>query len=183
MRTTAGVVLLLLALVACGSAPTQVAATDKAVAKRQAAQQVAEAEAFALDAQRQIDAAEAAVAEAERIVKEQQAEAAARQAAAARASRSRTTAPRRATPAPRAAGGGDIFDALARCESGGDPRKNTGNGFYGAFQFMLSTWRSLGMSGNPIDHSYSTQKAAAERLVARSGWGQFPHCSRKIGAR
>lgn len=108
----------------------------------------------------------------------------ARPAITQRASRRRPTprvSPPRAASAPIT--GGDIFDALARCESGMNPRANTGNGFYGAFQFALGTWHSLGYSGNPVDFDYGTQKAAAQRLVARSGWGQFPACSRKIGAR
>ena len=170
---------LLLVLVACGSAPTEVAAVKRS-AKDEAKRQVAEAEAFALDAQRQIDQAEAAVREAERVIAEQkaQAEAAARHAAAARASRSRTTAPK---PAPRVVGG-DVWARLAACESGGNPRAVGGGGrFYGAFQFMLSTWRSVGMSGNPIDHPYEVQLQAAQRLQARSGWGQWPHCARKLG--
>jgi hypothetical protein len=79
---------------------------------------------------------------------------------------------------------GDVFDALARCESGGNPRSVGGGGkYFGAFQFTLGTWQSVGMSGNPVDHDYATQKAAAQRLVARSGWGQFPHCARRLGLR
>lgn len=76
---------------------------------------------------------------------------------------------------------GDVFWQLALCESGGDPGKNTGNGFYGAFQFVLSTWRSLGYDGNPVDYSYETQRQAAQALQQRSGWSQWPACSRKLG--
>lgn len=79
---------------------------------------------------------------------------------------------------------GDIWGALARCESGGNPRAVGGGGrYFGAFQFSLGTWRGLGYSGNPVDHPYSTQLEAAQRLVARSGWGQFPHCARRLGLR
>jgi hypothetical protein len=35
------------------------------------------------------------------------------------------------------------------CESGGNYRTNTGNGFYGAYQFVLSTWWSAGGHGYP----------------------------------
>jgi hypothetical protein len=107
---------------------------------------------------------------------------AAARAEAARASRSarRTAAPAVARPAI----SGDVWGALARCESGGNPRAVGGGGrYFGAFQFSLGTWHSLGYSGNPIDYDYGTQLAAAQRLVARGGWGQFPHCSRSIGAR
>lgn len=79
---------------------------------------------------------------------------------------------------------GDIFDRLANCESGGNPRAVGGRGrFYGAFQFMLSTWHSIGETGNPIDYTYEHQKAAAIRLQKRSGWGQWPVCSRRLGVR
>jgi len=64
-----------------------------------------------------------------------------------------------------------------------DPRRNSGNGFYGAFQFSLGTWRSIGETGNPIDYSWDHQQAAAARLQARSGWGQWPSCSRRLGLR
>ena len=76
---------------------------------------------------------------------------------------------------------GDVWSALADCESGGDPTTNTGNGYYGAFQFSLPTWRSVGESGLPSAHSYAHQLAAARRLQARSGWGQWPACSRMLG--
>lgn len=33
---------------------------------------------------------------------------------------------------------------LRNCESGGNYKTNTGNGFYGAYQFMAGTWDSLG---------------------------------------
>jgi resuscitation-promoting factor RpfB len=107
-----------------------------------------------------------------------------RSATSKRVARKRPPTQRATRSASSAPVTGDVFDALAQCESGGDPRKNTGNGYYGAFQFKLSTWRGLGMSGNPIDHSYAVQKAAAQRLVARAGFrSQFPGCSRKLGLR
>jgi hypothetical protein len=80
--------------------------------------------------------------------------------------------------------GGDIWGALARCESGGNPRAVGGGGrYFGAFQFTVGTWHSLGYGGNPVDYDYATQLVAAQRLVARSGWGQFPACSRRLGLR
>ncbi len=104
-----------------------------------------------------------------------------------RAARSGRRAKVRATPravAPSAPRGGDVWDALARCESGGNPRATSSSGAYlGAFQFSLSTWRSVGESGDPRDHSYEHQRAAAQRLQARSGFGQWPACSRRIGVR
>jgi hypothetical protein len=68
---------------------------------------------------------------------------------------------------------------LRACESGGNYRTNTGNGYYGAYQFALSTWRGLGYSGRPDQASPATQDAAVRKLQARSGWGQWPACSRR----
>ena len=75
----------------------------------------------------------------------------------------------------------DDFRRLRLCESGGNYGINTGNGYYGAYQFALGTWRGLGYSGRPDLASPATQDAAARELQARSGWGQWPACSRKLG--
>ncbi|HVF33453.1 MAG TPA: transglycosylase family protein [Acidimicrobiales bacterium] len=97
-------------------------------------------------------------------------------------------APRRAV-SPRAsrssgAGRGDVWAALARCESGGNPSARSANGRYtGAFQFSNATWQSLGYGGSAADHPYEVQVAAAQRLQARSGWGQWPRCARRLGLR
>lgn len=83
--------------------------------------------------------------------------------------------------------GGDVWAALANCET--HMQNEIGHGtdghghaltFYGYFQFTLGTWQSLGYSGNPMDYPYETQREAAQRLVARSGWGQFPVCGRRV---
>lgn len=92
-----------------------------------------------------------------------------------------TTARPRSAAAPAAPTniGDDVWARLARCESGGNPRSVGGGGkYFGAFQFTLGTWHSLGFSGSPIDYSYEDQVTAAKRLQARSGWGQWPVCSR-----
>lgn len=74
-----------------------------------------------------------------------------------------------------------LVDRLAMCESGMNPRTNTGNGFYGAFQFMLRTWQRF-RPGNPIDYSYAEQKAVIMQYFPVSSWRtQFPACSRKLG--
>jgi uncharacterized protein YabE (DUF348 family) len=66
--------------------------------------------------------------------------------------------------------------ALANCESGGNPAENTGNGFYGMYQFTESTWESLGGTGYPNQASAATQTDLAELLYERSGSGQWPVC-------
>ena len=76
-----------------------------------------------------------------------------------------------------------VWARLRRCESGGRYDINTGNGFYGAYQFVHSTWRGLGYPGMPHQAPPDMQDEAAQRLQARSGWGQWPACTRKLGLR
>lgn len=78
---------------------------------------------------------------------------------------------------------GDVWSKLAFCESGGRPGTNTGNGFYGLYQFSLPTWQAVGGVGLPSDASPEEQTKRAQILQARSGWGQWPACSRKLGLR
>ncbi|WP_235931588.1 resuscitation-promoting factor [Actinomyces respiraculi] len=78
---------------------------------------------------------------------------------------------------------GSVWWSLALCESGGNAGINTGNGLYGAFQFSLPTWQSLGGTGYPHENSYETQLALAQALQARSGWGQWPACAASLGLR
>ena len=55
--------------------------------------------------------------------------------------------------------------------------------YYGGLQFSLSTWRSVGGTGYPYEHSRETQIHFGQILQARSGWGQWPHCSSELGLR
>jgi uncharacterized protein YabE (DUF348 family) len=77
--------------------------------------------------------------------------------------------------------GGDVWAALANCESGGNPATNTGNGFYGMYQFTLGTWQAMGGTGLPSEASAATQTAMAQRLQASAGWGQWPACAASLG--
>ena len=77
--------------------------------------------------------------------------------------------------------GNDVWAALARCESGGNPATNTGNGYYGLYQFSASTWRAMGGTGLPSEASAAEQTQRAQALQARSGWGQWPACARALG--
>lgn len=84
------------------------------------------------------------------------------------------------TPASGAVIGG-VWAGLRQCESGGNYSDNTGNGYYGAYQFSLATWQGLGYSGLPSSAPPAVQDQAAQKLQARSGWGQWPACSRRLG--
>ena len=70
------------------------------------------------------------------------------------------------------------LEAIAACESGGNPATNTGNGFYGKYQFTLSTWQSVGGSGNPAAASEAEQNKRAALLYAREGASPWPVCGR-----
>ncbi|WP_293781538.1 resuscitation-promoting factor [uncultured Aeromicrobium sp.] len=78
---------------------------------------------------------------------------------------------------------GSVWDRLAQCESGGNWAANTGNGYYGGVQFSAQTWRSVGGSGLPHQHSREEQIHRASILQQRAGWGQWPSCSAKLGLR
>lgn len=103
-----------------------------------------------------------------------------------------TAVPTPSTPAPdvsrsASATAGAIPDsvwaALRQCESKGNYAINTGNGYYGAYQFAASTWRKLGFSGLPHEASPATQDEAARKLQAQQGWGPWPSCTRSLGLR
>jgi hypothetical protein len=75
----------------------------------------------------------------------------------------------------------DDFARLRQCESGGNYAINTGNGFYGAYQFDRGTWNGLGYPGTANQASPATQDAAAAKLQSQRGWSPWPACSRKLG--
>lgn len=65
------------------------------------------------------------------------------------------------------------WKALAECESNGNPRAVNPNGHYGLYQFSLSTWQTVGGTGNPIDASPEEQTYRAQVLYVRAGSGQW----------
>jgi len=74
----------------------------------------------------------------------------------------------------------DTWAKLRMCESSGNYATNTGNGYYGAYQFNLATWRDLGYSGLPSDAAPAVQDEAAQQLYAQRGWQPWPACSAKL---
>jgi hypothetical protein len=90
-------------------------------------------------------------------------------------------------PAPRPAvtyDGDTVWDALAKCESGGNWAINTGNGYYGGLQFSLGTWRGYGGSAYAVYPHQATraeQIAVGERLRAARGYQPWPSCRAKLG--
>jgi hypothetical protein len=75
------------------------------------------------------------------------------------------------------------WDAVARCESGGNWSINTGNGFYGGLQFTSSTWLAFGggaYAPRADLASPSQQIAIAEKVLAGQGPGAWPICGRSL---
>jgi hypothetical protein len=92
-----------------------------------------------------------------------------------------TTALLGATTSAAAAPGADPWYRLRVCESGNNYRINTGNGFYGAYQFTAGTWHAYGGSGLPSNASPAEQDLRARLLYRASGWSPWPACSRRLG--
>jgi len=67
------------------------------------------------------------------------------------------------------------------CESSDEYGADTGNGYYGAYQFALATWESLGFSGLPSAAPPAEQDKAAYELWQRDGWEPWPACSAMLG--
>ncbi|ALI28657.1 MULTISPECIES: resuscitation-promoting factor [Mycolicibacterium] len=81
---------------------------------------------------------------------------------------------------------GAQWDSLAQCEAGGNWAINTGNGFYGGVQFDQNTWeRQGGLRYAPRADLATREEQIAIATVtqARQGWGAWPVCSGRIGAR
>ncbi|WP_204800590.1 transglycosylase family protein [Mycobacterium riyadhense] len=77
------------------------------------------------------------------------------------------------------------WDAVARCESGGNWSINTGNGFYGGVQFTQGTWASHGGGEFAPSAQLATREqqiAVAERVLATQGRGAWPVCGHGLSA-
>ena len=69
------------------------------------------------------------------------------------------------------------LQAIAACESGGDPTAVDASGTYrGKYQFDRGTWASLGGSGDPAAAPEAEQDRRAAILMARSGTSPWPIC-------
>jgi uncharacterized protein YabE (DUF348 family) len=80
---------------------------------------------------------------------------------------------------------GAIWDAVSRCEAGGNWSINTGNGYYGGVQFDQNTWERQGGLRYAARADLATREeqiAIAEITRARQGWGAWPVCSGRAGA-
>ena len=78
----------------------------------------------------------------------------------------------------------DTWDKVADCESSGNWKANTGNGFFGGLQFTDSTWKAFGGTEYAPRADQATkdqQIAVAEEVLSSQGPGAWPVCSGKAG--
>jgi Transglycosylase-like domain len=69
------------------------------------------------------------------------------------------------------------LEAIAACESGGDPTVVDASGtYYGKYQFSLDTWAAVGGSGSPAEASEAEQDYRASLLYSRAGSSPWPVC-------
>ena len=82
-----------------------------------------------------------------------------------------------AASSSQSSGGSGSLQAIAQCESGGNPHAIGGGGAYrGKYQFTYESWRAVGGSGDPAAAPEAEQDRRAAMLYARSGAGQWPVC-------
>lgn len=85
---------------------------------------------------------------------------------------------------PASAASTTTWDKVAKCESGGNWKINTGNGYSGGLQFSRSTWAAYG--GAPYapraDQATRAQQiTVAERVLKAQGPGAWPVCGPRAG--
>ena len=69
------------------------------------------------------------------------------------------------------------LEAIASCESGGDPTIVSSDGSYrGKYQFDYGTWESVGGSGDPAAAPEAEQDYRAALLYAQAGSSPWPVC-------
>ncbi|MFI8774011.1 transglycosylase [Gordonia sp. CNJ-863] len=95
----------------------------------------------------------------------------------------------RVLTAPRVIPASDVvtaadWDAVAKHESGGNWKINTGNGYYGGLQFAASTWTGAGGAQYAPTADKATreqQMEVANRVLGSQGWGAWPTTSKTAG--
>jgi soluble lytic murein transglycosylase-like protein len=101
-----------------------------------------------------------------------------RTVASARRRAKRAAAPAKRRPAPAKTAVPPVLQAIAACESGGNPRAVSSTGAYrGKYQFSPATWQAVGGTGDPAAAPEAEQDRRAAILLARSGPGQWPVCA------
>jgi hypothetical protein len=82
-----------------------------------------------------------------------------------------------AAPAGGASTASPVLEAIAACESGGDPTAVSADGTYrGKYQFDHGTWASVGGSGDPAAAPEAEQDMRAQMLYEQRGASPWPVC-------
>jgi uncharacterized protein YabE (DUF348 family) len=79
---------------------------------------------------------------------------------------------------------GSFAEALVRlrtCESGGRYDRNSGNGYYGAYQYDISTWANWGGYPRADLAPPAVQDEKVWETYKRRGWQPWPSCKIKMG--
>jgi hypothetical protein len=72
------------------------------------------------------------------------------------------------------------LQAIAQCESGGNPRAVSPDGTYrGKYQFDQGTWEQMGGDGDPIDAPEAVQDKIAVKLYKQRGTAPWPNCAKR----
>ncbi len=128
------------------------------------------------------EAAREAARQAEEARKAEEARRATEAKRAAEAAAAKAAAPAPVRTATRVTvPGNDVWAALRMCEAGGNYAANTGNGYYGAYQYDLRTWANYGGYARPDLAPPAVQDAKARQTQAARGWYPWPSCARKLG--
>jgi peptidoglycan hydrolase-like protein with peptidoglycan-binding domain len=70
------------------------------------------------------------------------------------------------------------LQAIAQCESGGNPRAVSPDGTYrGKYQFDQGTWEQMGGDGDPIAAPEAVQDKIAVKLYKARGTAPWPNCA------
>lgn len=76
------------------------------------------------------------------------------------------------------------WDKVADCESSGNWKTNTGNGYFGGLQFTQNSWEEFGGSQYAARADLATKQqqiTIAEKVLATQGPTAWPVCSAKAG--
>ena len=81
------------------------------------------------------------------------------------------------TEAPQSTDAGRL-EAIAQCESGGDPTAVSPSGQYrGKYQFSRETWEAMGGTGDPAAAPEAEQDRMAALLMEKQGPRAWPNCA------
>ena len=79
-------------------------------------------------------------------------------------------------PATTSSTGGTASSATAQCESGGNYATNTGNGYYGAYQFDQQTWDAYAPEGYAGTNPAAAPPAVQDAAAGSVDYDAWPNC-------